>query len=266
MSETGTGLPPAVELLWGLRDKGRRGGPKPALSLEKIVAGAVALADEGGIAALSMSRLAERLGFTPMSLYRYVSSKDELLLLALDAAIGVPGPPPDSPWRDRVRAWCQELTLCYRQHPWMLDVPISGLPAGPNQLAWFDRGLAALAATTLEEAEKASSVLLLATFVRTQAQLVRDIVGAMTAGAGEQPWSAVVTRLADPERYPAVARVIAAGVFDDDASAPGQGEDAFPDDEYSFGLDRILDGLAALDRTRRPPAPLAPLAPPTRAE
>ncbi len=253
MDEPGSGLPPAVELLWGLREKGRRGGPKPALSLDKIVAAAVALADEGGIAALSMSRLAERLGFTPMSLYRYVGSKDELLLLVLDAGIGLPSARPGGPWQDRVRGWCQELTLCYRQHPWMLDVPISGLPAGPNQLAWFDRGLAALGETTLDEAEKASAVLLLATFVRTQAQLVRDIVAAMAADATEQPWSAVVTRLADPERYPAVAKVIAAGVFDDDATPPGQGEQAFPDDEYSFGLERILDGLDALDHTRRPP-------------
>jgi len=251
MNETESGLPPAVELLWGLRDKGRRGGPKPALSLDRIVAAAVALADEGGIAALSMSRLAERLGFTPMSLYRYVSSKEELLLLALDAAIATPEHRPDGPWSDQVRAWCQELTLFYRKHPWTLDVPISGLPAGPNQLAWFDRGLAAVGETTLDEAEKASAVLLLATFVRTQAQLVRDIVAAMAPGAAGQPWAAVVTKLADPERYPAVAKVIAAGVFDDDATPPGQGEDAFPDDEYSFGLERIIDGLAALDRTRR---------------
>ena len=60
---------------------------------------------------------------------------------------------------------------------------------------------------------------------------------------------------ADPERYPAVARVIAAGVFDDDATPPGQGEEDFPDDEYSFGLERILDGLDALDRSRRNAAP-----------
>ncbi|HEX6756496.1 MAG TPA: hypothetical protein VF109_11215 [Mycobacteriales bacterium] len=45
--------------------------------------------------------------------------------------------------------------------------------------------------------------------------------------------------------------MIAAGVFDDDATPPGQGEEAFPDDEYAFGLDRILDGLAALDHYRR---------------
>jgi hypothetical protein len=60
----------------------------------------------------------------------------------------------------------------------------------------------------------------------------------------------VVTRLADPERYPAVTRAVAAGVFDD----PGGGAEAdldFPEDEFRFGLHRILDGLAVLDRSRR---------------
>ena len=116
MSESGTHLPPAVELLWGLRDRGRRGGPKPALSLERIVAAAVELADEGGIAALSMGRLAEKLGFTTMSLYRYVASKDELLLLLLDAGIGEPPPDPGGSWRDRAGAWCRDLTAVYRRH------------------------------------------------------------------------------------------------------------------------------------------------------
>ena len=89
MTDTESGLPPAVEQLWGLRGPGRaRGGPKPALSLERIVAAAVELADAGGLAALSMSRLAEKLGFTTMSLYRYVASKDDLLVLVLDAALG----------------------------------------------------------------------------------------------------------------------------------------------------------------------------------
>jgi AcrR family transcriptional regulator len=253
MNESGTDLPPAVELLWGLRDKGRRGGPKPVLSLDRIVAAAVELADEGGIAALSMARLAEKLGFTTMSLYRYVSSKDELLLLVLDAAIGEPTYPATGPWKDQVRSWCRELTFFYRAHPWVLDVAISGLPAGPNQLVWFDRGLAALSTTTLEPGEKASSVLLLATFVRTQASLVRDIVTSMSGeGPGaEIAWSAVVTRLADPQRYPEVAKIVASGIFDDDATPPGQGEEAFPDDEYAFGLDRILDGLEVLDTSRR---------------
>ena len=256
MDDGGSALPPVVRLLWGLRDGGRRGGPKPVLSLDRIVAAAVELADTDGLAALSMARLAEKLGFTTMSLYRYVGSKAELLVLALDAAIGAPPAQADADgdWRSRAEGWARALVGFYRTHPWTLDLPISGLPAGPNQLLWFDRGLAALAGTTLAEQEKASSVLLLANFVRSQARLSADLLGAAAAavesGGDPQPWLTVVTRLADPERYPAVTRAVAAGVFDD----PGGGAEAdldFPEDEFRFGLHRILDGLAVLDRSRR---------------
>jgi AcrR family transcriptional regulator len=252
MDETGSGLPPAVELLWGLRDRPRRGGPKPALTLDRIVAAAVELADTGGLPALSMSRLAEKLGFTTMSLYRYVASKEELLLLALDAAIG---PPPDldpaDGWRVRTERWARALLQFYRRHLWTLDVPISGLPAGPNQLLWFDRGLAALEETRMTEAEKTSSVLLVATYARNQAQLAADLVraGRLAAEAGTAPqsWTQVLTRLIDPDRFPALSRVVAAGVFDDDGGAEG-----YPDDEFDFGLQRVLDGIEALDRSRQP--------------
>src|SRR5918993_882053 len=179
MDDGGSALPPVVRLLWGLRDGGRRGGPKPVLSLDRIVAAAVELADTDGLAALSMARLAEKLGFTTMSLYRYVGSKAELLVLALDAAIGAPPAQADADgdWRSRAEGGARALVGFYRTHPWTLDLPISGLPAGPNQLLWFDRGLAALAGTTLAEQEKASSVLLLANFVRSQARLSADLLG-----------------------------------------------------------------------------------------
>lgn len=254
MDDNGTGLPPAVELLWGLRERSRRGGPKPALTLERIVAAAVELADAGGLPALSMSRLAEKLGFTTMSLYRYVASKEELLLLALDAAIG---PPPDidpaGGWRPRAERWARALLDFYRRHPWTLDVPISGLPAGPNQLLWFDRGLAALEETRTTEAERASSVLLMAMYTRNQAQLGADLVRAeqlaAETGSAPQPWAQVLTRLIDPDRFPALSKVVAAGVFDDDDGAGG-GEE-YADHEFDFGLQRILDGIEALDRSRR---------------
>jgi hypothetical protein len=129
----------------------------------------------------------------------------------------------------------------------MLELPISGLPAGPNQLAWFERGLQALAGTALAEGEKASSVLLLATYVRAQTQLGVDLMRA--AAAGSVDWAAVVRRMADPDRFPAVAKVVEAGVFEDDP-------DGYPDDEFDFGLQRILDGIAVLDRSRsRLPVP-----------
>jgi AcrR family transcriptional regulator len=246
MSDTGSGLPQVVEQLWGLRGNARRGGPKPALSLERIVAAAVELADAGGLAALSMSRLAEKLGFTTMSLYRYVASKDDLLVLVLDAALGLPPEPPAGDWREQCAVWARALRDAYRRHPWALELPISGLPAGPNQLTWFERGLRALAGMRLEPGEKASSVLLVSTFVQAQTQVVLDL----TRSAARQnetgapvDWGAIVTRVADPAWFPEVAAVVAAGVFEDDPND-------FDDDELEFGLQRILDGIEVLHRSR----------------
>lgn len=253
MTETGTGLPPVVEQLWGVRDRGRRGGPRPALSLERIVAAAVELADSGGLAALSMSRLAEKLGFTTMSLYRHVASKDDLLVLLLDAAIGPPPDrDPDAGWRAGCEQWAAALQQVYLRHPWMLDLPISGMPAGPQQLAWLDRMLAALAGTRLEPWERMSCALSLATYGRTQAMLVRDLIASRqrAADTGTPPadWGQLITRLADRERYPALFAMVEAGEFAEDGA-----EDDFGVQEFGFGLARLLDGIAGLDHSRRSP-------------
>jgi AcrR family transcriptional regulator len=250
MDDTESGLPPSVELLWGLRDRTRRGGPKPALNLQRIVSAAIELADAGGLAAVSMSRLADKLGFTTMSLYRYVASKEELLLLMIDAAIGPPpATNPSAAWRERAEAWSRALLAFYRQHPWILKVPISGLPAGPRQLLWFDRGLAALEDTLLTEDEKTGSVLLLATYTRAQATLATELIGAaqLADDAGNPPpsWTQVLTRLADPDHYPAVSRAVTAGVFNNAGEVN-------PDDDFDFGLQRVLDGIEALHTSRQP--------------
>ena len=81
--------PTALDLLWGTRQRPRR-GPKPSLSLERIVTEAIALADAEGLANLSMQHLAERLGCAKMALYRYVPGKSELVALMVDAALGDP--------------------------------------------------------------------------------------------------------------------------------------------------------------------------------
>src|SRR5688500_18910302 len=82
-------LPQRLANLWGLAEPGTR-GPKPSLTLERIVTTAIEIADAEGLAGLSMSRVAKALGFSTMSLYRYVATKDELLLLAQDASLGAP--------------------------------------------------------------------------------------------------------------------------------------------------------------------------------
>ena len=89
MAEESTALPAGVRLLWGL-DKPRGGDPSLRFSLDEVVAAAIEVADTEGLAAVSMARVAQQLGSSTMALYRYVASKDDLLLLMSDAAIGPP--------------------------------------------------------------------------------------------------------------------------------------------------------------------------------
>jgi hypothetical protein len=72
-----------------------------------------------------------------------------------------------------------------------------------------------------------------------------DLMRATESGRSPD-WAAVVERLADPARFPAVARAVAAGIFVDDPDSP----ERYPDDEFDFGLHRILDGIEVLHRSR----------------
>ena len=88
-SESSPELPRAVALAWGVAANPQR-GPKREMSVERIVDAAVELADAGGLGAVSMAAVASALGFTPMSLYRYVTAKDDLCCSCRSAGIGVP--------------------------------------------------------------------------------------------------------------------------------------------------------------------------------
>jgi AcrR family transcriptional regulator len=239
------GLPGSVAAAWGVRERPHK-GPKPALSLSRIVAAAVRVADTEGLDAVSMGRVAAELGTAPMSLYRHVSSKEELLTLMVDAAWDeAPGTPvAGEGWRAGLSRWAWALRAGARRHPWVVRIPLNSLPIMPNEVAWFENALACLADTELTEARKASVIMLLAGYVRNLATTEADIAAAIKAsGLAPMEWMAAYPRmlaeLTDPHRFPALAKFLAAGVF--------EMEDG-PDDEFIFGLDRILDGVEVLIR------------------
>ena len=132
-------LPRGVALAWGVAADPQR-GPKREMSVEKIVDAAVELADAEGLGAVSMAAVAARLGYTPMSLYRYVSAKDDLILLMQEerdrASAGV-GARDRGLARAAERIFRAQLSI-YLRHPWMLDIPITGSPTTPNSSAWMD--------------------------------------------------------------------------------------------------------------------------------
>src|SRR6476620_10861553 len=147
-------IPRSVALLWGLRQPPRR-GPKAALSLDRITRAAIEVADAEGLAAVSMARVARQLGAGTMSLYRYIASKDELLLLMSDAALTEPpAPPAAANWREGLQHWGYSVLIELRRHSWYVQIPLAGPPTGPRNLAWFDAGLRTLDTTSLTAGEK----------------------------------------------------------------------------------------------------------------
>lgn len=236
-------LPVSIAAAWGLRARPSK-GPKPGLSLERIVDAAVRLARLEGLAAVSMARVAQELGASTMSLYRYVAAKDELLMLMVDAAVGRPpqSEQPDESWRAALGRWAWGYHDRMREHLWALRVPITGPPLTPNQVAWLEDGLHALRDTALTEDEKASVVLLLSGYVRNEATLTADLAAAQfTSDAAMSGYARLLATVTDPERFPALHAVLAAGVFD---------VADHPDKEFTFGLERILDGIDALVQAR----------------
>lgn len=247
-----TGLPASIEIAWGLRERPSK-GPKPGLSLERIVEAAVRVAASEGLAAVSMSRVAADLGVGTMSLYRYVGAKDELLVLMSEKAFDAAPPPiaPDDGWREGLTRWAWRLFEVMRANSWVLRMPITGPPATPNQLAWMESGLTALRECGLTESAKISVMLLLTGFVRSEATVSTEIGHAYAAkGATEQEGAAaygqLIARLITPERYPAIAAAMAAGVSTEEDS---------PEIRFAFGLERVLDGIGCLITGRGPQAP-----------
>jgi AcrR family transcriptional regulator len=244
--DQGTGstgqVPPSVALAWGIGEHRGR-GPRPGLTLERLVAAGVKVAATEGLGALSMGRVARELGVGTMSLYRYVSAKDDLLMLMIDSAMG--GPPPIDPaagWRDGLTRWARGVRAAYYRHPWALRVPISAPPLGPNNVGWLEAALTAMADTPLTEQQKLSTVLLLSGFVRNEATLTADL-RAVAGGEKVMPgYGALLAALLPREGYPALRRAIASGALSDDDDI---------DVEFDFGLTRILDGVETLVNDRR---------------
>ncbi len=247
-------LPPGLDLLWGRRDRGRR-GPRPGLSVGAVVDAAVKLADAEGLEAVSMARVAQALGFTTMSLYRYISSKDELLQLMWNAsAQGAESIVLDGDgWRPRLRHWAQIQRGFLDQHPWITEMPLAAPPLAPNSLTFVERGLEALDGTGLSDPDKLRVIAIITSYSLSEARMAHDAVRAVRAaerdtkaggrrGKAPPAWTfeALLRELVDEERYPRLYRIAWA-----DTTAPVQS----PGDEereFQFGLERILDGVQAL--------------------
>jgi AcrR family transcriptional regulator len=229
-------LPLVVRLLWGLDVAGSR-GPKRGLTVYQVVDAAIELADrEGTLTAVSMKAVAERLGLTTMALYRYVDSKDTLVELMFDRAIGAPPPiDPAAGWRAGLEqfAWAEFRGM--RSRPWWLEIPLDRPPTGPNNMAWLEAGLSALADTATPEPVKLRLVLNLSLYVIGRLRLTTQLA----ASQDDADYPLILAQVLSPDRFPTLLTALAAQAFDDD-------ETDWADADFAFALNRLLDGYAAL--------------------
>lgn len=253
-------LPPGLDLLWGRRGRGLR-GPKPGLSVDAIVAAAIRIADAEGLEAVSMAHVADRLGFTTMSLYRHVTSKEELLQLMWNGSaqgaehLVITG----DGWRPRLRMWAMVQRSMIDEHPWITQMPMAAPPMAPNSLAFVERGLEAMDDTSLPDADKLRVIGLISSYTLSEARMAHDAARAArqaqaAAAQGEAlpvwTWEALVREVADQQTYPRLHQLAWSASIGDDLSGFNEQE------EFRFGLDRILDGVEVLiqgmTRTNRP--------------
>ncbi|WP_406422924.1 TetR/AcrR family transcriptional regulator [Streptomyces sp. NBC_00842] len=224
-----------MRLLWGPGPQPRR-GPKPALTLDGIARTGTEIADAEGLGAVSMQRVAERLGKTKMSLYRYLPGKAELIAVMVETALDDAPEGGEGDWRTRLTAWSHGLVEMLRRHPWLLEATVGPRLMGPKELGWMERALSALDGTGLTVAERMDAVVLLTSHVRGIA--LQSRAAAPSSAPEAQFLAALGTVLRDHGAdYPHLAAATAPSV-----RSGTQGHDQ----ALEFGLDRILDGLEVL--------------------
>ena len=233
-----------LDLMWGTA-AGPSRGPRPGLSVERIVEVAIEVADAEGLTAVSMRRVAGELGIGVMGLYRYVPGKSELVDLMLDASQSdlPPAYPLGDDWRSRLRAMTLNLIEYYRRHRWVLQISQARPLMGPQAIRNYDDSLRCVDGLGLTDHEMAWTVAMLDSLARGANQWIveyREAAG--NTGISDEEWWGT--------QMPYIEKAIAAGGHHTMARVVAN--DPFEDDT-DFVIDRALDGIAALVEARTPP-------------
>ena len=247
----------SMRLLWRIERAPKR-GPKQRLTTDEIVTAAVDLADREGFAAISMRRVAERLGVGAMTLYTYVPAKSDLLDLMYDRVIGDYSVsfPEDADWRDRLELIARAQWDLYREHRWIGHMPWTRVPLGPNILDDYEKSAAAIAGIGLSGKEMTEVLTLVASYVRGAARLATEAqtLPVVTAMDDEAWWSdvgGVLESVWDPVRFPTLSSPEMSQAWEQAEDEGGYFlTEALA--SFEFGLARVLDGVEAFIERRKP--------------
>ncbi|WP_433249853.1 TetR/AcrR family transcriptional regulator [Streptosporangium sp. CA-135522] len=222
------------ELVWNRQPY----APRRGLSVERIVETAIGIADAEGLDALSMRRVATDLGSGTTSLYRYVTGRDELLDLMVDATEGEDVPePPSGDWRTDMRGIARRRRAALLRHPWRGSVMVTRPVLGPNSLRQMDVALTAAGGLTSDITLASDIIALLADYVF--GAVARELAEQQTqrrTGMTEEQWRAGVA--------PYIRKVVESGVYPQFARRIIEAEDHTFEEQFEFGLACLLEGIA----------------------
>jgi AcrR family transcriptional regulator len=206
------------------------------LSRERVLECAVALADESGIAALTIRTLARSMGTKPMSLYYYVANKDEILDGIVDMVFSeIDLPVPGEDWREEMQQRALGVRSALRRHPWAVGLLESRSAPGPATLRHHEATLATLREAGFSVQLTAHAYALLDSYIYGFAlqEAALPFEGRDTAAEITTP---IMERFSTGE-YPRMVEIAIEHVL-----KPGYDFG----DEFEFGLNLILDGLQSL--------------------
>jgi AcrR family transcriptional regulator len=213
--------------------------PREYLNRARVLDTAVTLADEAGIEAVSMRKLAQKLGVVPMALYKHVANKDELLDGIVDVVVSEIAPPdPNLDWKRAIRARILSARAALLRHPWARQVMESKVTPTPVVLDYIESTIAILVVggLSIDLTHHALHALGSRIFGFTQ-ELYND-----SQNTDPMPPEAVQLLA---QTHPHSAAVVASRAHEG-SSVVGSGcDDQF---EFEFALDIMLDGLERLHR------------------
>jgi len=185
-----------------------------------------------------------------MSLYTYVPGKAELIDLMLDTVCGeaIGDDDPTGHWRAALTRVARTNWAIYHRHPWMLHVAsMSQPPMGPNVIAKYECELHAVDGIGLTDVEMDSVLSLVLVHVEGSARRSVEAAEAQRIGRTDEEWWAeyapLLEKVLDPDRFPVASRV-------GQAAGEAHGAAYAPEHAFEFGLERVLDGVEALIRSR----------------
>jgi AcrR family transcriptional regulator len=213
---------------------------KPRLSADRVLQGAVALADEIGVGAFTIRKLAEALETKPMTIYHHVPGKEAILDGMVDRVFAeIERPPPDVDWKEGIRRRCVSARQALARHPWAAPLMESRANPGPETLGHHDAVLACLRRGGLSWEMVAHAYALIDSYVYGFALQEANLPA--TSGADMAQLAESIVEPLPSGAYRHLTEFTAEHVLQ-----PGYDFRA----EFEYGLDLILDALE--QRASRP--------------